>query len=169
MGGCLRFFGLFVAAVVALVVLGVVFESALRVVLFLLLALGVWLVYVCGKELLARSGRPGLVVGQDVLKPGDTVAVTYGSARPIERVRLICRESTRRAAGNGREVTDTHDWVVEDVAGERQGELQMTIPTDAMHSFATRHHEIAWLVEASAEGGSVARADLTVLPAPYVP
>jgi len=174
MRGCSGSIGCLALLALVLVGLDEVLDSPLRVLLAVVGLFGLWLAWTSGAAMARRSARPKLTARPDVLQPGQTVTVGYDSSVPTH-IRLICRESTRRPAGNGREVTDTHDWVVEDVAGARQGELEMTIPTDAMHSFATRHHEILWVVEAQAENGPrgtrgpAGRVELTVLPVPYTP
>lgn len=174
MGGCLKMIGGFVALLCLMLTLDALFDSALRVVLAVVALFGLWLTWTCGAALAGRGARPRLSARPDVLRPGQTFTLAYDAPSPT-RFRLICRESTRRDAGNGRSVTAEHDWVVEDVAGARHGELEMMIPTDAMHSFATRHHYIAWLVEAQpnnghgAPCGMIARVELTVLPVPYTP
>jgi hypothetical protein len=170
--GCLGSIGGFVGLLFVLLALDVVFDSPLRVLLALVALFGLWLTWFCAAALVRRGASPRLTARPDVLQPGQTFTVACASTAPA-RLRLICRESTRRPAGN-REVTDTHDWVIEEQAS-RQGELQFTIPSDAMHSFASRHHEILWLVEAQPPGqrgsgpGPAGRVELTVMPVPYSP
>jgi hypothetical protein len=109
-----------------------------------------------------------------VVRPGDTLSVRFEPPESATqeqrgtRIKLLCRESRQRRA-DGRTVTDTHDWVVEEIDAETRGVREMTVPNDGMHSFATRHHEIAWVVEAQSRNrgggvGRVARAPFTVLP-----
>jgi hypothetical protein len=91
--------------------------------------------------------------------------------------RLICRESASfKPPGQSQSARDVHDWVVQEVEGERpQGEspaeLELAVPADGMHSFHSHHHEIAWRVEVEARRrrGAVQRVDLplTVLPGIY--
>jgi hypothetical protein len=154
-----------------------ILESFLRVLLLGTMLGGAYLAATAGLALVRKRSQPQLTAEPAELRPGQPFVVRYGPPRlPTEglrgvRLRLICRESRERPA-NGRTVTDKHDWVVEEADGDVSGELQLAIPDDAMHSFGSRHHEIAWLVEAQgrvrgSKEGPLAVATLTVLPARY--
>jgi hypothetical protein len=159
---------------IVLFVLWAILESALRLILLLVAAGGGYLGIRSGISLFRRQTRPRLALNPKVVRPGDVLSVRYEPPasgtqdQRATRIRLLCRESRERRAGN-RTVTDSHEWVVEEVDGQTRGVLELTIPIDGMHSFASRHHEISWEVEAQARNrggglGPAVREPFTVLP-----
>lgn len=176
----MRGWKLWVVVLVALLALWAVLGSEVRVLLVVLAGLGGYLALTSGAALLRKRREPALAAVPSELRPGESFVVRYGppAMQPERlrglRLRLICRELRRRPDGNGRTVTDKHDWVVEEADGPARGEQRFTVPVDAMHSFAARHHEIAWLVEAQGRVGGGGKppsgtAELTVLPERYEP
>jgi hypothetical protein len=127
---------------------------------------------------LTRFGRlramPRVKLSKDAVEVGESVTVQYapGQAGREQGVigRLICSERVRfRPRGQRKQATDQHDWVVREASGVgARGELSLTVPPDAMHSYRSRHHEIAWAVEVEPKRGGKSkrvRVPLTVVAA----
>jgi hypothetical protein len=168
-----------VAVVFVLLIAWALLGSELRLLLLVLAVTGGYLAVTSGLRLLRQRQQPTLAAVPAELRPGEPFVVSYGppamAAEGLRgiRLRLICRELRKRKV-KGRTVTDKHDWVVEEADGEMRGEHRFTVPPDAMHSFGSRNHEIAWLVEARGRGRQAANVPtavmpLTVLPDRYVP
>jgi hypothetical protein len=159
-------------------------DLAIRLILAGLAALGGWLAIRSALRLRAARRQPVVALSSDQLLVGQPFRLRYGrgaagaaGVRTVT-VRLICRESTTdRPPGQRQSATDVHDWVAQEVEeevapGGGSAELELAIPSDAMHSFRSRHHEIGWRVEVEtglARGRSGDRVDLPlfVLPAIY--
>lgn len=166
----------------ALVLVGV-FEAdaslAIRLILLAVIAAGGWLMLRSGLRMVAQRREPVVEISTRELTVGEpfTVRVAPPAGAPTNlralTTRLICRESASSSPhGQRQRATDVHEYVVAEVPWEGAGSsAELRIPDDAMHSFTSRNHEVAWAIEVEARARDgwqgKKKVELTVLPAVY--
>ena len=106
------------------------------------------------RALLPRQGdgsTPPVVVSRTDLLVGETFTVRARSPRERDalRVRLVFSERVQgRASGGARQrAADQRDVVVRTAGGQADQTLELWIPEDGMHSFSSKHAELAWRLD----------------------
>ncbi len=139
-----------------------------RILLCVFPVAGVGLLVYAGCLLLAylKVSRPHIFVSKQPLRLGDRFRLAFRqrakSAADVKgiKLRLVCREVARYTVGTDSR-TVTHDVFTQEheICGSRhvlpgkevEGELELQIPPDSMHTFKASNNQIVWLIEVDAE------------------
>ncbi len=132
-------------------------------ILFGLVGLWSTFLFFTGLRATLINPRPVLIVERDTLPLGESFKLRWMFEGQVSRIqhlslRLIGREAAEYTIGTS-SYTDENDFYVFDIVNSSepaeiaQGRAQLTVPRETMHSFASTHNKIVWLLQVTGDMG----------------